>query len=302
MKGDGRTDDTDALEAAIRDHKVLYLPTGHYLVSRPIVLKPDTILIGLHPSTTQLDLADHTPAFDGGGAPVALLTTPPGGMDIVSGIGIYPGGANSRAAGVMWQAGVDSLMDDVRFLGGHGTTAADGTRANPYNPTHTADPDPAHRWDAQYPSLWVLNGGGGVFTDIWTPDTYAQAGMYVSDTKTEGHVYELSSEHHVRNEVKLTHAANWELIALQTEEEWGEGPACLPLEIDDSDHILVANMHSYRVVGSKQTFPYAVGVSQSKDVVFRNLHVDSDSKVSFNDSVFDEDTGAGVRFRELGRW
>ena len=300
VKGDGMTDDTAALEAAIRDHKILYLPTGRYLVSRPITLKPDTILIALHPSTTQLDLADHNPLFDGPGAPVALLNTPANGTNIVSGIGIYPGGANSRAAGVMWQSGADSLMDDVRFLGGHGTSGPDGRRTSPYNANHTADPDPIHPWDAQYPSLWVLNGGGGVFTNIWTPDTFAQAGMYVSNTKTEGHVYELSSEHHVRTEIKLTHASNWEFLALQTEEEWGEGPACLPLEIDDSDHILIANMHSYRVVGSKATYPYAVRVAHSHDVTFRNLHIDSDSKVSFNDAVFDQDMDTATRFRELG--
>ncbi len=300
VKGDGTTDDTAALEAAIRDHKILYLPTGRYLVSRPITLKPDTILIGLHPSTTQLDLADHNPLFDGPGAPMALLSTPKDGSNIVSGLGIYPGGVNSHAAGVMWQAGANSLMDDVRFLGGHGTSGPDGRRSSPYNVNHTADPDPTHPWDAQYPSLWVLNGGGGVFTDIWTPDTFAQAGMYVSDTQTEGHVYELSSEHHVRDEIKLTHAANWEFIALQTEEEWGEGGACLPLVIDASDHILIANMHSYRVVGSKETYPYAVRVARSHDVTFRNLHIDSDSKVSFNGAVIDHDTGAATPFRELG--
>jgi hypothetical protein len=299
-RGDGITDDTDAIQRAVASHTVLYLPTGRYLVSRPILLKPDTILMGLHPSTTQIDLADHTPAFDGAGAPAAVLTAPSGGTNLVSGIGIYAGGANSRAAGVMWMAGKDSLMDDVRFLGGHGTTAPDGTRANPYNPTHTADPNPTHRWDAQYPSLWVLNDGGGVFADIWTPDTFAQAGLYISNTFTEGHVYELSSEHHVRNEVRLTHVSHWEIVALQTEEEWGEGPACLPLDIESSAHILVANMHSYRVVGSKQTFPYAIRLSHAHDVVFRNLHIDSDSKVSFNDAVFDADLTASTRYRELG--
>jgi sugar lactone lactonase YvrE len=300
VKGDGITDETAALEAAIASHRILYLPQGRYLISRPLTLKPDTILIGLHPSTTQLFLADHTPAFDGPGAPAALLNTPPDGTNLVTGIGLFAGGVNTRAAGAMWQAGADSLMDDVRFLGGHGTTAPDGTRANPYNPTHSADPDPAHRWDAQYPSLWVLNGGGGVFTNIWTPDTYAQAGLYVSNTQTPGHVYELSSEHHVRNEAVLTHAANWEIVALQTEEEWGEGPACLPLEINDSDHILIANMHSYRVVGSRQTFPYAVRLAHSHNITFRNLHIDSDSKVSFNDAVFNADTRQSTRDRELG--
>ena len=46
---------------------------------------------------------------------------------------------------------------------------------------------------------------GGTFADIWTPDTFAQAGLYISDTSTPGHVYELSAEHHVRTEVKLDH-------------------------------------------------------------------------------------------------
>ena len=93
---------------------------------------------------------------------------------------------------------------------------------------------------------------------------------------------------------------NWELIALQTEEEHGESPDALPLELDHTSHIVVANMHSYRVVGMLRTYPYAIRAVHSKDVTFRNLHVDSDSKVSFNDSVFDEDSGAGTRFRELG--
>jgi sugar lactone lactonase YvrE len=123
--------------------------------------------------------------------------------------------------------------------------------------------------------------------------------MYVSDTNTEGHVYELSSEHHVRMEVKLDHVANWELVALQTEEEHGEGGHALPLEIADSNHILIANFHSYRVVGSHETFPFGIAVAHSTDVRFRNLHMDSDSKVSFNDAILDRDTGRTVRFREF---
>ena len=93
-------------------------------------------------------------------------------------------------------------------------------------------PTPNRRWDSQYPSLWVTDGGGGTFFDIWTPSTFAQAGMLVSDTSTEGRVYEMSSEHHVRYEVQLRSVANWRLYALQTEEERGEGGFALPLEID----------------------------------------------------------------------
>ncbi len=298
-KGDGVTDDTAAIQRAINEHATIYIPSGHYIVSDTLTLKPDTVLIGLHPSTTQFILPDSTPGFQGVGNVKPLLETPKGGANIVIGIGIYTNGINSRAAGVMWMAGANSLMDDVRFLGGHGTNRIDGTRVNPYNNTHTADPDIHRRWDAQYPSLWITDGGGGTFADIWTPDTYAQAGMYISNTATPGHVYELSSEHHVRNEIVLRHVSNWEIDSLQTEEEWGEGPFALPLEIDDSSHITVANFHSYRVIASYQPFPYAVRVARSSDIQFENLHVNSNSKVTFDNSVFDQTYDVQVRDHEL---
>src|SRR6266702_4458040 len=298
-KGDGTTDDTAALQHAVDTHRILYFPSGRYLLTDTLRLRPDTVLIGLHPSTTQLDLADSTPGFDGVGSPKAMLLTPQEGSTIVTGIGLYTGGVNSRAVGAMWMAGKDSLMDDVRFLGGHGTNNPDGSRMNPYNNTHSGDPNSLYRWDAQYPSLWVLNGGGGTFADIWTPDTFAQAGMYVSDTKTEGHVYELSSEHHVRNEVKLRRVSNWELVALQTEEERGEGPQCLPLAIDDSENITVAEMHAYRVVSSFVPFPEAIHVTNSHNIRFHNLHIYSDSKVTFDSSVHDDNSGVTNRELEM---
>jgi sugar lactone lactonase YvrE len=299
VKGDGVTDDTVAIQKAIADHRTLYIPIGRYLVTDTIRLRPDTVLIGLHPSLTQFDLADESPAFQGLGEPRALLETPQGGHNIVTGIGLFTGGINNRAVGALWMAGADSLMDDVRFLGGHGTNAADGTRMNPYNNTHTADPNPKYRWDAQFPSLWVTNDGGGVFADIWTPSTFAQAGLYVSNTSTPGHVYELSSEHHVRNEVRLDRVENWEIDALQTEEERGEGGDTLPLEIARSRNITIANYHGYRVISSYQPFLTAIRISESSDIRFRNVHVDSNSKVSFDNSVIDETHHAETRAREF---
>ena len=204
VKGDGATDDTAAIQSAIAAHRTLYFPSGHYVVRDTLKLRPDTVLIGLHPTMTQFDLLDSTPGYQGVGAPRAVIEAPPGGDNILSGFGVFTGGINPRATGVLWKAGEHSLIDDVRFLGGHGS----GT--NPYNNNHTADSDLAKRWDSQYPSLWIADGGGGTFADIWTPNTFAQAGFMVSNTTTPGHVYELSDEHHVRNEIAFDHAANWE--------------------------------------------------------------------------------------------
>ncbi|HVI08526.1 MAG TPA: glycosyl hydrolase family 28-related protein, partial [Candidatus Binatia bacterium] len=305
-RGDATSDDTQAFRKAIAQHRAIYLPSGQYRVTDTITLRADTVLIGLHPSVTRIMLADSTPGFQGVGGPKPLLETPSGGTNIVTGVGLYTNGINPRAVAAKWMAGSNSMMNDVRFLGGHGTIDPDATANESdriwhqiYNENHTADSNPKRRWDSQYPSLWVTHGGGGTFVGIWTPSTFAQAGLYISNTSTAGRVYELSSEHHVRNEVVLDHAANWQIYALQTEEERGEGGFALPLEIRDSDNITFANLHMYRVVSSYQPYPYAVTIANSRRIRFRNLHCYSDSKVSFDNAVFDEDHQVEIRQREF---
>src|SRR5438876_8035194 len=222
--------------------------------------------------SSDLIVPDRAPAFQGVGGPKPLIEAPKGGTNILFGIGLYTNGINPRAVAVKWMAGATSLMNDVRFLGGHGTSKPDGTRENPYNNSHTADPDLNRRWDSQYPSLWVTDGGGGTFFDIWTPSTFAQAGMLVSNTSTEGRIYEMSSEHHVRHEIQLHDVSNWQIYALQSEEERGEGGFALPLEIVNSSNITLANLFIYRVISMFQPFPYAIEIADSKNIKFRNVH------------------------------
>eukprot|EP01051_Picozoa_sp_SAG22_P004883 SAG22_NODE_275_length_13171_cov_11.640606_3_plen_185_part_00 len=45
-KGDGVTDDTKALQAAIDAHEAVFLPYGIYLVSDTLTLRPTTTLVG----------------------------------------------------------------------------------------------------------------------------------------------------------------------------------------------------------------------------------------------------------------
>ena len=123
--------------------------------------------------------------------------------------------------------------------------------------------------------------------------------MLVSDTETEGRVYQISSEHHVHNEIQVRNAAHWSFYALQTEEERGESGFCLPIEIDSSRDITFANFHSYRVISSYQPFPWAVKISNSHDIRFRNFHCDSNSKASFDTSIYDQSHAVELREHEF---
>ena len=119
--GDGVTDDTRAIQKAIDEHRVIYVPEGSYRISETLKLKPNTVLIGLHPMATNFVLAEDAPAFGGFGNPIAMLEAPAGGTNILTGIGLYTARNNYRAVACKWMAGEKSMIDDVKFIGGHGT-------------------------------------------------------------------------------------------------------------------------------------------------------------------------------------
>jgi polygalacturonase len=301
-RGDATTDDTRAIQAAIDRHPVVYFPAGRYRVSDTIRLKPDTVLIGLHPMATQLLIRDNTDAFAGFGAPKPLLDVPTGGKAIVSGIGLDAGGSNPRAVAAIWRAGAGSYMNDVKFIGGHGTMLAPGENQAPvYNDSRTADGNPARRWDTQYPSLWVRDGGGGIFRNLWSASPYASAGVYVSDTQTPSRVYALSVEHHVRNEIVLRNVANWRLYDVQTEEEIAESQQSQPIEIADSHDLTFANLYTFRVIWLNTPYAQAIRTSNSDGLEFLNVHNFAQTKYALTDTLVDLGSGAAVRPWELAR-
>jgi hypothetical protein len=275
-KGDGVTDDTAALQKAIDGHRVVYLPMGHYLVTDTLHLRADTMLIGMHPSATQIDLAEETPAYQGVGNAKALVESARGGNAIIDGIGLSTGGINPRATALIWKAGEGSLVEDVRIHGGHGTVLPNGQRVD-YSGAQ-------FRMDGQHPGIWVTDGGGGTFVANWTPNTMADSGFYVSDTTTPGHVYELSAEHHNRHEIVLDGVENWEFLAPQTEQEVIDGLESTSLEIRNSKHILIANYHTYRVTRSLKPAPTAVKLFNVDDIRFRNLTTNAESGIATCDT------------------
>ena len=308
-KGDGETDDTKIFIDAIHTYDNIYIPQGDYIISESLVLKENTNLIGLNPISTQLKLNESTPAFSGFGAPKALLETPKGGNNIVNGIGLNTGAYNYRAVGCKWMAGENSYMNDVKFLGGHGTIIRGPLINNqnsqrqapeistPTNPVVNQGMDKA--WDNQYWSLWVTNGGGGVFKDIWTASSYSANGIYVSNTSTPGKIYAMSVEHHVRNEARFSNVSNWKMYAFQFEIENREGEHCIELELDNCNDLFFANLYLFRVIRLVTPFPYAVRTWNCSNIEFMNVHNFAQVKFTIDLTMYDINTGLEVRPWEL---
>ena len=303
VKGDGETDDTEAIAKAVDNYDVLYFPQGWYKLTKTVKLKKNTVIIGLNPITTVLFAEDGTPAFSGFGGPAALIETPMGGSNIINGVGVSTGAYNYRAVGCKWQSGAGSYMNDVRFLGGHGNMTRNSNKRTPVvrkpegvstqeNPVNYQGKDKA--WDNQYWSLWITNGGGGTFKDIWTPDSYSANGLYISDTETPSAMYEISVEHHVRNEVRIRNVKNWKFYALQLEEELREGPDVQPIEIENSENLLFANLYLFRVIWIDTPLPCAVRTWGCRDIEFYNVHNFTQMHQTTDVTIKDMNTGLEV--------
>lgn len=300
-KGDGLTDDYPIIRDAIEKYQTIYFPQGWYRVSEPIRLKLNTVFIGLHPVSTQLILANNTQAFAGFGEPRALLETSEGGTNIFSGIGLNTNIDNPRAVACKWMAGADSYMNDVKIVGGHGALL------NTPNGLLKEIPDRSPRgmagdentWDSQYWSLWITNGGGGTFKDIWSAHTCATSGLYVSDTQTSGRMYLFSAEHHVRNEVRFKNVSNWQVHALQLEEEGRESWNCQPLEIEGCNNVLFTNLFMYRVSRVINPYPQGIRTWNSSNIKFLNVHNFSQTRLAFDNSLYDMNSMVEVREREF---
>lgn len=286
-KGDGESDDTEIFREAIAQHRHIYVPQGWYRITETLKMAPGTKLIGLHPFGTQLVLKESEPAFSGFGGPVPIIESSEGGDDMINGIGLNTGGYNYRAVGCKWMAGERSILNDIKFVGGHGTMhkplqdeekrSQGGGRnwqtreiSSPGNPVYGRGKDLA--WDNQYWSLWVTGNGGGTLKDIWTANTYAANGLYVSNTSTPGRIFAMSIEHHVRNEVRFANVSNWRMYAFQFEEEGLEGNDCLMMDISESANLMFANQWMYRTIRVSTPQPVGVRISGSRNIIFRNLH------------------------------
>ncbi|MBW8035356.1 MAG: hypothetical protein FVQ79_06945 [Planctomycetes bacterium] len=273
-KGDGETDCTAIFENAILKYDTIYVPMGKYVISRTITLRDRTMLVGLHPSRTVLIVKDDTPGFTDPENRKPLLVSSKGKTNGISGIG-FNLGHNPGIIGIKWMAGRHSFIEDGHFFGDHGHTDSFGK--------------------GQSCTLWITEGGAGIFKNIWIHDTRTRLPLYISDTKSPGKIYQISVEHHKELEVKIDNVENWSFYALQLEEDRG-CEETLGMYIKDSRNLLFANFISHRTTGVWKPCHTAIQIRNSHEISICGNEMRG-GVFPFENAVYDEITGNTVPYR-----
>ena len=117
-KGDGRTDDTAALQLAVDQHEIVFLPKGCYLLSRPLELKPNTKLIGVGQTMSLLVPAKEGKFADAAHAePLVRTADAADGATVLAFLGFYTPSTVAGAQSLHWRTGGRSIFRGVEIHG-----------------------------------------------------------------------------------------------------------------------------------------------------------------------------------------
>ena len=292
--GDGIADDTAVFEKAIAEYDKIYVPMGAYRLTRGLTLRENTAIVGLHCFCTRFLMDDECPGFTDALHPQSMFVAPKGGHNHVCGIS-FDGGRNPGLNSVEWMAAPDSILEDILFL--HGPRFPMGPRKNIVGGQSVRGKKQRKGRDRGH-TIWIHDGGAGVFKNIWSPDVWAKDGIYINDTEAPGKMYLVSVEHHLDIEVVLERVANWKIIALQTEEDLGSEYAS-SVRCKDCFDVEFVSLFQYRVQAIDIQSPYASYAENCKNLQINGVHVFSIGPTPFTNS-FLIDGKTVIQDQEIG--
>ncbi len=134
-KGNGKSDDTAALQQALLEHgnsnTIIFLPNGTYLISAPLLWpsgadqmfqQRNTILQGQSRDGTQIRLADYSPNYSGSSKPRPMIWTGDSEgirpRNSIRNLTVHTGIGNPRTIGVCFHSNSQGGMRDVDIIAG----------------------------------------------------------------------------------------------------------------------------------------------------------------------------------------
>jgi len=226
-KGDGRTDDTAAIQRALNEHEVVFLPKGYYVVSRTIELGGRTKLIGLaqHLSTLVPSRAKGEFATGNSGAPLVRTADAVDATTALVSCTLWAARNMQNVYAVHWRAGAGSLFRGVEIF-------RQPIRSGESNEIGQSDPPAIH------PSVLIAGNGGGKWYRYHQGGQHPQTPSYchvLIDGTTQPLRFYQCSPQHVPNHAAVEVRGARDVSVFGTKYE-GNTPI---LWIHDSDRIRV---------------------------------------------------------------
>lgn len=188
-KGDGKSDDTDAIQKAINDNKTVFLPKGTYRISRPLQLKSYTQLTGLTSNLTTISPIEQNPhtlthnpnlPFCDTDKPLPLVVTEENAeaTTMLAFIGIEVPTDNPAVYALLWRSGRQSIVRNVY------------PSINAWHPHSTA---------CNIPRIRIEGSGGGKWYNVDLLGWWSQGPDYrhiaINDTHEPLSFYKLEPVH-----------------------------------------------------------------------------------------------------------
>ena len=191
--GDGVTDDADAIQRAIDEHDIVFLPKGHYAVSKTIRLRPNTKLTGAHRCFSWLlPLERDGGDFEDPAHPQPVVATADDAQaeTVVAFLGIRTLEESSAAYCLHWQAGRRSVFRDTNIVFSY--------RSPPQGLARSLDPSEVKRL-YNHPLVRIDGHGGGRWYNFHQESSRGHGSDYrhllIDGTTEPLHMYQCNPEH-----------------------------------------------------------------------------------------------------------
>ena len=189
--GDGRADDTDALQRAVNEHEIVFLPKGYYRISRAIELKPRTKLIGVGQHLSIIVATKAEGDFSDPARPAPLVRTADAAdaETVLAFCGLYAASDRPAVYALHWRCGGRSVFRSVEI---------NEFSIRGFTPRKKGEPQAGER---NHPLVLISGHGGGRWYNFRAGFGYNQGKNYrhllAQESTGELNFYQFSPQHAV---------------------------------------------------------------------------------------------------------
>lgn len=206
-KGDGKTDDYKALQAAIDENEVVFLPKGIYTVSRTLTLNSRSKLLGLGNVQSVITIVEGAEGFSDPDHPQAIIETidDSDASTVLAFIKILVPVTNPCVYALNWRAGAKSIVRNVYPI--RGAIHPHGTAMN-------------------YPMIKINGSGGGSwYTNVllhWWDQGAEYRHLLIDSTSSPLRFYMLEPQHGRGSVmVEIKSSSNIDVYSIKSEGDFG---------------------------------------------------------------------------------